>query len=421
MTGDMEKKPDPPSEPPSTLNLRPKSSEAADVPTDSESDSDVDEVSLKQLKSDKELKESDGQFSEADADAMGENIFREILRAFYEARYLGTFLAFVGLYIGYQLTIAPYQVNQLDRTLNPIHDLGLIRPILTDNQQAGVRHNTLHGETNFVLPEPYNDEIKVRFHRTVAKDGVFPPPQLFYEGVMFGVGESNSHDLKYTGHKDYYSDRHLLETKQTIESSLNSMNPKPTFIAPRRTMHNDTGWDEEGYAVYFAYDDLLSQGKLSSDKLKPWKRVLEDVLDVAREFRQVYVTVWYPHEFGAADDDDVEGKAKVKVNPNSFTSILQQIIPTRTGLRGIGSIVPVWMSAVNHSAPTRRLVEKAVRKDWSSEDHWTHYVKGGEKHREFSKEELEAMGYELHGGVQAVGKGPDISPEELRAKREFEF
>lgn len=42
-----------------------------------------------------------------------------------------------------------------------------------------------------------------------------------------------------------------------------------------------------GLAVHFSYSDLEKQGKLSSDVLQPWKRVLEDVLILARQFKQV--------------------------------------------------------------------------------------------------------------------------------------
>ena len=51
-------------------------------------------------------------------------------------------------------------------------------------------------------------------------------------------------------------------------------------------------------AIYFAYTDLEKQGKLSSDKLMPYKRVLEDVLVIARNYKQVYIMAWYPHQFG---------------------------------------------------------------------------------------------------------------------------
>jgi hypothetical protein len=137
------------------------------------------------------------------------------------------------------------------------------------------------------------------------------------------------------------------------------------------------------------------------------------VLTIARDFKQVYVTVWYPHEYGHAGDDKAE-QARVKENPYRFTSILQKIIPTRTGLAGISSHVPVWMSAVNQKKPRRLVAEKGVKKEWSEDDHWSHYKPGGSKHVQWSEEELKAMNYEYHPGVKAVRTGQE--PEDLTDK-----
>jgi hypothetical protein len=426
--------------------------------SDSDSDADSDSHShghLHKLRDDGELKDVyDTMLSKEDADRMGVSIYREILSAVYAARYLSSFLMIMSLFVGYQITISPYQMSsQLDRAFSAVPsgsgssgdnlhgrsgfahngaggaavgDLGLIRPVLTAHEQAGLRANTMHAHTNFILPEGYRytdtaaagvggsdsngaagkvSEIKVQFQRAVDKHGSFHPPQFFYDGVMFGVTDTNSHTLRYTG-------QHQRE-EQTLESTLQGMTPKPTFVSQRRAQNADTGWNEEGLAVYFSYADLKAQGKLSSDKLQPWKRVAEDVLTIARDFKQVYVTVWYPHEYGHAGDDKAE-QALVKENPYRFTSILQKIIPTRTGLTGISSHVPVWMSAVDQKKPRRLMAEKGVKKEWSKDDHWSQYKPGGSKHVQWSEEELKAMNYEYHPGVKAVRAGQE--PEDLADK-----
>ena len=66
-----------------------------------------------------------------------------------------------------------------------------------------------------------------------------------------------------------------------------------------------------------------------------------------------------------------------------YETILQQVIPTRTGLAYLQSTVPVWMSAVNSSAPTRR--ELVYRKDWTGGDSFLDYKKGGSKYYDASK------------------------------------
>lgn len=404
----------------------------ADTGSDSEFDSDDEGGDLSTLAADGELKGQDKLMSGVEADTMGQNIAKEVVDALYSARYLGTFLAFMGLFAGYQLTIAPYRVSALDRSFSTVtgHDLGLIRPVLTGHEQATIRHKLMHGETSLELPEPFGEEeIKVRFHSGVDKHGSFQPPQLFYDGVIFGLTDDNPHSLRYTagpngkatskgkGNENQvnaalYERRGLLEVRQTMESALGSMRPKPTAIIPRRTHHNDTGWQDEGFAAYYSYADLEAQGKLSSDKLQPWKRVLEDVLNVARDFRQVYVTVWYPHEFGHAGEDLLE-QGRVQKDPRRFTTILQQVVPTRTGLKGITSTVPVWLSAVSRSKPRRQLQEKAVVKEWTEDDHWDMYKPGGSKHRHWSAEDLEAMNYELHPGIKVVG-AEDSPPHSIK-------
>jgi hypothetical protein len=101
---------------------------------------------------------------------------------------------------------------------------------------------------------------------------------------------------------------------------------------------------EEGFAVYYSYKDLEQQGRLSSDHHMPWKRLLEDFLTIARKYRQIYVIVWYPNHFGKRKEE--EG-----LDPYHHSSILQQIIPTRTGLDHIKSTSVVWISEFNHTEP----------------------------------------------------------------------
>lgn len=172
-----------------------------------------------------------------------------------------------------------------------------------------------------------------------------------------------------------------------MKADLAEMPIQPTFIMERWATYNDTIWNERGYAVYFSYDDLSKQGKLSSDILQPWKRIVEDVLTVARKHKQVYITVWYPHQFGGERKRSLQESrmliekapvVPIPVTKATFTEVLednsiavheqhrflkqfhenyrhiniiQQIIPTRTGLDGIKSSAAVWVSAINGSDP----------------------------------------------------------------------
>ena len=118
------------------------------------------------------------------------------------------------------------------------------------------------------------------------------------------------------------------------------------FFSFRSATCNQTDWAESGYGVYYSYKDLAAQGMLSSDKLQPWKRVQESVVWTARRFKQIYIIVWYPYQFGAVDP-----KAPY-AQRHRFQNIIQTIIPTRTGLDGLKSTAAVWLTARNETAPT---------------------------------------------------------------------
>ena len=61
----------------------------------------------------------------------------------------------------------------------------------------------------------------------------------------------------------------------------------------RESVYNVSGWHEAGFGVYFSYADLEKQGKLSNDHRKDgkWARVSEDIMWIARKYRQVCMYV----------------------------------------------------------------------------------------------------------------------------------
>lgn len=309
-------------------------------------------------------------------DVLGSSIVSELLRALYEARFLGPALAFLGLFVSYQLTIAPYRQAVADYSVQDV-DLRKIRPILTVREQAVIRVNLMNAETEFSLPSPSYNRIKLRFHPAAMTSVSHQPPEQFYQGVTFGISNVNAHDLEYTSAQDtLYTNMH---------EDLRSMRPRPTAVMARSARCNESGWHDTGFAVYFSYADLAEQGKLSSDKLQPWKRVVEEMLVIARNYRQVCLVAWYPHEFGrpAEEASSGTGSGSARSGPHwndahMYKSMLQHIIPTRTGLEGLVSIVPVWMSAVNATAPQHD--PDVYVKEWSEDDHWDHYKPGAAKH-----------------------------------------
>lgn len=90
----------------------------------------------------------------------------------------------------------------------------------------------------------------------------------------------------------------------------------------RSTNYNDSDSSEIGLAIYYSYQDLANYGLLSSDPERPWKRLQQDMLSIARKYKQIYMIVWYPHTFGYSDQqlqDILLKQSKKHVNPTNET------------------------------------------------------------------------------------------------------
>jgi hypothetical protein len=284
------------------------------------------------------------------------SLLTDLLSAIYDARFAAPLCAVIAVLIGYQMTLAPHIRNNAfswglmggvgggGRLSHPeqigrdMSSLKHVRPVLTVDEMAIIQERIMYAESQFWMPPPSFDQVRLRFQTHAAVHGSFRPPDLFYQGVVFGISDQNPHDLEYTRGN---IESHKIEG-ENLHADLLSMQPRPTSVMMRTSHYNVTDWRETGYAVYFSYKDLEKEGWISSDRTQPWKRVLEEMLSVARSYRQVYLVVWYPHTFGANDDPS---------DPFLHQNIIQQIIPTRTGLHGIKSTCVVWMTTLNQSDP----------------------------------------------------------------------
>ncbi len=55
----------------------------------------------------------------------------------------------------------------------------------------------MYAETKFILPPPSDEVVKLRFHTYSIKTQFHKePPQLFYDGVVFGLTATNSYNIK---------------------------------------------------------------------------------------------------------------------------------------------------------------------------------------------------------------------------------
>jgi len=297
---------------------------------------------------------------------LGDYIIDDLKTSIYNARYALPIIILISIIIGYLIVIAPYHVQL---TLNSFHnndDLSLIRPLLSDKEQKVIRRNLMLAETQFWMPLPSYNIITMKFHQQVSKHGTFNPPQLFYDGVVFGLSSDNSHDLNFT------SQNKNSVVYKSIKEDLVNMNPKPTNVFQKSSSFLQTGYQEEGWAVYFKYEDLEKQGRLSSDKLRPWKRILDDILNIARDYRQVSITAWYPNVFGVDPGPEYSEEDR-----NRYKNIIQEVIPTRTGLDILRSTVTVWMSHVNATAVKKK--KHVYRRLWTPEDENYHMLTDQQK------------------------------------------
>jgi hypothetical protein len=315
---------------------------------------------------------------EDEEEVLGEYIIEDMKKAAWDSRYVAPIVGFVGFLIAIYISVYSNYHHHQKSYVKPIsHEaLSLLRPVISEDDQISIQKVMMHAENYFKMPD--NDLVTLVFHSAATKHGTHQPPGLFYEGVTFGITADNSHDLLYTSTSD--------GSHSNLFDDLSQMYPKPTNILERNAKYNVTDWSESGYAVYFSYEDLKKQGKFSSDKLEPHKRVLEDIMVIARDYKQISCTVWYPHEFGKMDNAS---------DPHKYKTLVQQIIPTRTGLGSIKSTSAVWMSKVNHNKVVKH--SDVIRKAWTAYDHWSSHVPDEQK-KLFEQEKVRKL---VEQGVMA--------------------
>jgi len=368
-----------------------------DIYDDDIDDDDIDDDYEEEIKNYKFSKDNDTCDIEEELNA---TVWEDLFQSLYDVRMVAPFLALLGILLTYHLTIAPYRNYNHYEESTILSDLSTVRPILSENTLMDIQQIAFRAETELMMPPPFSGTVSYRFFQSVDKHGNFELPPMFYEGVLFGITAENSHHIKYSNAPD-------LSQKELFDELIN-MKPVPTYILLRSATCNSTMWRESGYGVYFSYKDLTKQGMLSSDRLAPFKRVKEEVLVIARKFKQIYITIWYPSQFGMsdqADDDDGSGggvsigsssgvgKTKMKRSEeeeekekkrqhyshyepkekmkHKYTTIVQSIVPTRTGLNALVSNAVVWLSAVNDTIPTMK--QRVFRRVAYENENGTYY------------------------------------------------
>lgn len=268
----------------------------------------------------------------------------DLLYAWQEARRMAIISSFILGILMFQL-LTSYSPSPWLIGAPPVP---LIRPHLKGHEITIVRNDLQNSQTTFHL---HGTLYSLKHFKSVTEDGNFHPPDIFYRGVFFGISESSSHQFEYLNHEN------ITSLRRNISNELLSLNPLPTSVHQRMSRH-DNCFIETGYGLFFNFDDLKRVGWLSSDVKQPWKRILGKIIDLGVRLDIPYILLWHPNRYGKQGDERYE-------------HIVQSIIPTRTGYSSLRSSRAVWLSAVNLTAPIR---EPAVfRKEWTQNDHWTHY------------------------------------------------
>lgn len=100
-----------------------------------------------------------------------------------------------------------------------------IRPVLNQPFQHYIRSKLLYAETSLTLPSPFYDTINLGFDTKVNKYGNHQLPSFFYEGVVFGFTQENSHEVDYT-------QQNTLSYQEFFDH-VTKIKPTPTMILPK--------------------------------------------------------------------------------------------------------------------------------------------------------------------------------------------
>lgn len=259
--------------------------------------------------------------ADENAEQQPNSALEDLLLALDDAKWIGSVVALVVAICMFNLLArdAPDSLLEIDTT-----PLEVFRPLLSVAQQHRVKHARMFARTNVAIRPDLNTTY--HHHRRATKRGHLPLPDLFYRGVVFGVAAHNTHDILYmsTNSSDPLSELH---------DDLVNMRPRPTLIMDRYSFENETNWDEPGFAVFFDYEDLRTQGFKANDP-QPWQHAERKIMTIARKYKQVCIYRWHPHRWGEGTKD----------NAFKHTTIVQDVLPTRTGLNIVRSTAIVYES-----------------------------------------------------------------------------
>ena len=245
------------------------------------------------------------------------------------------------------------------------------RPHLLPHEITLIQRNLLHAETIFQIPHYRN--VSLRHFPSVKHDGNVQPPDLFFKGIIFGFPLQSLNNLQYRRHLLINELRAGIEDDRlglALRKLLAELDVQPTsFIdlqhsSPSSSSSSTSSFSSSsssssrfrdiGLGVYYSFKDLEAGGRISSDRLEPWKRIAASVKQVAASLDVPYFLQWAPHHFGdikKTPASSLKDKNDWRFSPSSeyHAVVLQTIVPVRTGYQALRSQHVVWLAAGDSS------------------------------------------------------------------------
>ncbi|CAM9239896.1 unnamed protein product, partial [Scytosiphon promiscuus] len=207
-----------------------------------------------------------------------------------------------------------------------------VRRIPPAEEQAFLHDSRMRGATTIQIDgggrggQPHQLKVILQGATIAPKEGHLRLPDQFYQGVHFGVSAWDSWG-------EQLADEENSRRNDALRETLEGLSPKPTAVYPA-TFEGTV----EGFVVAFLAGALSRQKTHPSARERSdpvWAEAEGGILAAARRFQQLTVMKWHPKVWGPGHE----------VDENLHTSVLQDVLPTRTGLRKLASTVAVYRVA----------------------------------------------------------------------------
>mmetsp|Transcript_16311 Transcript_16311/g.30449 ORF Transcript_16311/g.30449 Transcript_16311/m.30449 type:complete len:215 (+) Transcript_16311:94-738(+) len=158
------------------------------------------------------------------------SLLDDILASINDAKFIAPLASFLVILLGMYLAIEPFHPRAVRTPRLSHEEFKEIRPVLSVEEMANIYVSTFYAETHFKLPEPYYDNVALKFSTSVDRHGHHPPPELFYDGVVYGVSASNPHNIEFSASRRRLQEEDLLAD---LRAQLEAMTPSPTAVFER--------------------------------------------------------------------------------------------------------------------------------------------------------------------------------------------